>query len=180
MKAQTKALLCATMVGMAGLGVSGAIAQPGLAQPAPKPYAIDLEVYPALERTMPPANSCPQSVTVSQQSQPYREGSYAVDGVANLKGLASNFTMATSDDFSVTWVGQLNPRYRQCKATARMVKSDGNAYKGHSYLRLRFNQGKLYLILDMTGVSDANNYTLAITRKAIQNGNPVWTWSGSD
>jgi hypothetical protein len=162
----------------AGGAILGAIA-PALAQPIPKPAIIEFRVFPALERSAP-RNACPTTITVTEQPRPYREGGYTIDGIANLKYLASNFAIASSDDFSVTWVGQLNPQYRQCKATAGMVKARGDAYSGPSYLRLRFVQGKVYLILDMTGMSDANEYTTVIIRKALQNGNPTWAWGGTD
>jgi hypothetical protein len=162
-----------------GLGLGVAIAPHVLAQPAPQSSTVELQVFPALERNVQAA-TCPKTVTLTEQGRPYTEGSYTTDGAAPLKGLASNVAIAASDDFSVTWVGQLAPRYRQCKATASIVKRRGEDYSGHSYLRLRFVQGKLYLILDMTGMRDANNYTLQITKKAVQNGNPVWSWSGSD
>ncbi len=165
------------MAGVLMVGL-GAIA-PAIAQPIPKPSTIEFRVFPALDRSNQ-EHLCPTTLTVTEQAHPYREGGFTIDGSANFKHLASNFTIATSDDFSVTWVGQLNPQYRQCKATARMVKSRGANYSGPSYLRLRFVQGKVYLILDMTGMSDANEYTTVITRKMLQNGNPTWTWGGTD
>ncbi len=123
---------------------------------------------------------CPEKVVVIETSRPYREASYAIDGSANLSAIVENFTIATTDDFSVTWVAKLKPQYRNCKATAGMAKVGGEAYQGHSYLRLRFVGGKAYLILDMTGMRDPNNLTTVILKKSVRNGNPVWTWGGTD
>lgn len=162
-----------------GLGLGLAIAPGSLAQSVSASSAVELQVFPALEQDIQAA-VCPKTVTLTEQGRPYTEGSYTTDGSAQLKNLASNFAIATSDEFSVTWVGQLAPRYRQCKATASIVKRHGETYTGPSYLRLRFVRGKLYLILDMTGMRDANDYTMQITKQAVQNGNPIWSTSGSD
>lgn len=123
---------------------------------------------------------CPDKVIVTETPKPYREGSYAIDGSANLTSIAESFTIASSDDFSTTWVAKLKPAYSKCRGTARMVKVDRESYAGHSYLRLRLAGGKAYLILDMTGMSDANNLTPAILKKSVQSGNPVWSWGGTD
>ena len=142
--------------------------------------AIEMQVYRSVDRQDPQTVRCPEKVTLMEKPQAYREGSYAIDGSANLSQLADRFAVAATDDFSVTWVGTLKPAYQKCKATARIVKNDGEAYLTHSYLRLRFNGGKVYLILDMTGLSDANQLTTAILRKGVRNGNPFWTWGGTD
>lgn len=163
-----------------GLGLGLAIAPKSLAQPIPPSSAVELHVFPTLEQDDRSATACPKIVTLTEQGRPYTEGSYTTDGSADLKGLASNFAIATSDEFSVTWVGQLNPRYRPCTATASIGKRHGYDYTGHSYLRLRFVRGKLYLILDMTGRRDANEYTMQIIKKAVQNGKPTWSTRGSD
>jgi hypothetical protein len=57
---------------------------------------------------------------------------------------------------------------------------DGSPYKDHSYLRLRILRGKVYFILDMTGVRDANGFTSAILNTKVVQGNPRWTWGGTD
>lgn len=145
------------------------------AQAAP----IKLQVFKSID-AQENNHTCPPTVTVTQQSQPYREGGYAIDGSAKLGWLAESFTLAASDAFSATWVAKLKPQYRTCKAAAGMFQEGSDRYQGHSYLRLRFVDGKVYLILDMTGMSDANGLTPAITRKAVQQGNPVWTWAGTD
>ncbi|MBD1845506.1 hypothetical protein H6F89_19250 [Cyanobacteria bacterium FACHB-63] len=123
---------------------------------------------------------CPNEVTLTEASRPYREGGYTIDGSANLSAIAEKMTIATTDDFSVTWVGKLKPQYSKCKATAGITRIDGKAYQGHSHLRLRFANGKIYLILDMTGKADANGFTTVILQRSARNGNPSWTWGGTD
>jgi hypothetical protein len=123
---------------------------------------------------------CPEKVTLTENPRPYREGGYTIDGSANLSAIVENFTIATKDDFSVTWVGKLKPQYSKCKATAGMAKVGGETYQGHSYLRLRFVGGKAYLILDMTGMTDANEMTTAILKASVRQGNPIWAWGGTD
>ncbi len=140
---------------------------------------LDLKVLRAID-TQDPNVRCPAKVVITETSQPYREGSYAIDGTANLSAIATGFTIASSDDFSVTWVGKLKPQYSRCKATARIVKSDNEDFSGHSYLRMRFVGGKAYLILDMTGMSDANNLTPAILKKSVRGDKPIWSWGGTD
>lgn len=141
--------------------------------------SLELQVLKAID-TQNPGIRCPAKVVVTETSQPYREGSYAIDGSANLSTIANGWTIANSDDFSVTWVGKLKPQYSQCKATARIGKDGNEGYAGHSYLRMRFVGGKAYLILDMTGMSDANSLTPAILKKSVQSGKPVWSWGGTD
>jgi hypothetical protein len=82
--------------------------------------------------------------------------------------------------FSVTWVANLKPAYRKCVAAGGIVKYGNETYDSHSYLRIRFNGGKVFLILDMTGKRDVNGFTPAITKKSVNKGNPTWSWSGTD
>jgi hypothetical protein len=84
------------------------------------------------------------------------------------------------DPFSVTWVGTLKPQFKNCQAAAGMTTLDGQPFSKHSYLRLHFLKGKVYFILDMTGLRDANDYTTVILKKDIVKGNPRWTWGGTD
>lgn len=123
---------------------------------------------------------CPDKVTLTETSRPYREGGYTIDGSADLKAIAENMAISATDDFSVTWVGKLKPKYSKCKATASMTRVGGEAYQGHSYLRLRLVNGNAYLILDMTGKPDANSFTTVILQQSVRNGNPIWTWGGTD
>jgi hypothetical protein len=40
--------------------------------------------------------------------------------------------------------------------------------------------GKVYFILDMTGLGDLNDFTPVILKKDIFQGNPRWRWGGTD
>jgi hypothetical protein len=140
---------------------------------------IEMQVLTAIE-AQNSGGRCPDKVIVTETPRPYREGGYTIDGSANLGAIVENFTIANTDDFSVTWVAKLKPQYSKCKATAGMAKVGGETYQGHSYLRLRFVGGKAYLILDMTGMTDANQLTTAILKKSVRNGNPIWSWGGTD
>ncbi|HEY9596872.1 MAG TPA: hypothetical protein V6D33_04320 [Cyanophyceae cyanobacterium] len=118
--------------------------------------------------------SCPKQVTVNEESEPY-EGGFKVNGQAQLRAIASSFSIVDQDDFSVTWAATLKPQYSQCKATAGLGDE-----RGISYLRMRFVDGKVFLILDMTGLRDANGFTTEILSQSVENGNPVWQWGGTD
>jgi hypothetical protein len=142
-------------------------------------FPVELRVFKA--GTAPPASQhCPDKIIVDETPEPYREGSYTIKGKAKLDAIAENFTLATTDDFSATWVAKLKPAYAQCKATAAITKSRNESYQGVTYLRSRFVGGKIYLILDMTGLSDANQLTPSILKKSVQAGQPTWTWGGTD
>jgi hypothetical protein len=116
--------------------------------------------------------NCPQQVTVVEQGRPYREGSYTIDGYAKLDKISEKFAIASKDVFSVTWVAKLKQPFIKCRASAGSTENP--------HLRLRFIDSKIYLILDMTGKRDANQLTPAIVRQAVQDGNPVWSWAGTD
>lgn len=137
---------------------------------------IELQVLPVNG----PEQSCPQKVIAYQTPQPYREGGYAVDGMVNLSAIATNITLSPEQSFSAIWVGTLKPQYQNCKGTAGMVRLQDEDRAGHSYFRLQMEQGKVKMILDMTGLQDANGYTAQILKTSIQQGNPRWTWGGTD
>lgn len=118
--------------------------------------------------------NCPKQVTVNEDSEAY-EGGFKVNGRADLRSLAGPFSIVNQDAFSVTWVATLKPQYSQCKATAGLGDE-----RGISYLRMRFVDGKVSLILDMTGLRDANGFTSEILSQSVKNGNPVWQWGGTD
>ena len=158
-------------VGLGALALTLLITTPAKAAP------LELQVFKALDGV---TIRCPEKVVVNEQPEPYREGSYTIDGSANLSQLTDRMSIAAVDDFSVIWSGTLKPAYRQCKATARVVKNSNEASTEHPYLRLRFTGGKVYLILDMTGMSDANAFTTVILRRGVRNGNPFWSWGGTD
>ena len=158
-----------------GIGIAASLLSSLPAQAA----NLELQVFRAID-TQDSSVRCPAKVVLTETSQPYREGGYAIDGKANLSAIANGFTIADSNDFTVTWVAKLKPQYSQCKATARIVKAGNENFSGHSYLRMQFVGGKAYLILDMTGMSDANSLTTAILKQSVQRGNPVWSWGGTD
>jgi hypothetical protein len=122
---------------------------------------------------------CPEKVLAYQTARPYQEGSYAWDGMVSLGVIAAQVSVFKVDPFSVTWVGTLKPPFQNCRATAGIVKLDGQSSE-QSYLRMQFLNGKVYFILDMTGLSDANSLTPAILRHEVLQGNPRWRWGGTD
>ncbi|MGJ5673578.1 MAG: hypothetical protein ACR9NN_08215 [Nostochopsis sp.] len=124
--------------------------------------------------------NCPQKVVVTEQNAPYYEGGYTINGQAKLDAFAGPFAIASSDLFSVTWVANLKAAYQKCVAGGGMIKYDNEDYNSSSHLRIRFNGGKVFLILDMTGKRDTNGFTPSITKKGVNNGNPTWSWSGTD
>lgn len=139
---------------------------------------LELKVAPLLSRT--PGGPCPDALTLLETLQPHREGSYGVDGRAALGTVATGWRLANRDAFSATWAGDLKPAYKRCSASAGIVRSDNAPFKEHSYLRLRFNDGQVRLILDMTGMRDPNGYTPKILSAGISQGQPAWSWGGSD
>ncbi|MEH2332457.1 hypothetical protein [Nostoc sp.] len=48
---------------------------------------------------------------------------------------------------------------------------------GKSFL---FFNISLFPILDLAGGSDANDYPLVVLKNRLKNGNPTWTWGGTD
>jgi len=140
--------------------------------------SLELKVAPLLSRT--PSGPCPTSLSLSETLQPYREGSYGVQGQAALGSIASGWRLASRDVFSATWAGTLRAPYQRCMASAGIVRADNIGDQDHPYLRLRFNGGQVQLILDMTGRRDPNGYTPAILSAGLSQGLPVWSWGGSD
>jgi len=162
-----------------GLGTV-AIAQLSLfANPSfAEPNRLTLSVYPLNTRDSFPI--CPTEVSVTQTPRPYYEGGYTIDGSASLGWFARAFKIETSDQFSVTWVAKLQSKYQNCQASASITKINDEDFQDHSYLRMRLIDGNAYLILDMTGMRDANSLTPVIIKKDVKNGNPIWSWSGTD
>lgn len=140
--------------------------------------SFELKVAPLHSRT--PSGPCPETLSLVETLQPYREGSYGVNGRAPLGSIATDWRVESRDAFSVIWSGTLRPAYRRCTAAAGIVRADKAPFREHSYLRLRFSGGQVQLILDMTGMRDPNNYTTAILSAGISGGLPVWSWGGSD
>lgn len=140
--------------------------------------SLYLTVYPLLDN---PTNAkCPQSLVIQETSGKYYEGGYTRNGQANLSAIATHWKKQSSDPFSVTWVGTLKPEFQKCQASAGISKVDKEAFNSHSYLRARLISGKVFLVLDMTGLRDANNYTATIVKSGVTQGNPTWAWGGTD
>lgn len=149
----------------------------GLSAQAQGLQTIELKVHSENQQK----TSCPDNIVVTEQPHPYQEGSFATDGSVNLSAIATNISVSASNSFSVTWVGTLKPKYAKCLASAGITKVDGKDYSGHSnYLRMHFVKGKVYFILDLAGTSDPNDYPLIVLKNSIKNGNPSWTWGGTD
>ncbi len=139
---------------------------------------LTLKVRPVNSVAIQPA--CPAEIILNEKSRPYYEGGYTTDGSAKLDWLAGKFKVVASDEFSVTWSAKLQRKYQNCRATAGIAIAGDEAFKGHSYLRMRFSKGNVYLILDMTGMYDANRFTPVILKKEVKDGDPIWTWAGTD
>jgi hypothetical protein len=141
--------------------------------------ASTIEMQPRLAGD--PTNiRCPDKVMAYQTPQPYREGGYEIGGTVKLQAIATQISITQVDPFSVTWVGTLKAPFQRCQATAGMAVVDGKTFAEHSYLRLRFLNGKVYFILDMTSLRDANDFTPVILKKELFQGNPRWRWGGTD
>ncbi len=139
---------------------------------------MKLAVHPTNSNANRPI--CPTEVSINEQGRPYYEGGYTIDGSAKLDWLAGAFKIVASDEFSVTWGAKLQQKYQNCQATAGIAKSEDEPFQGHSYLRMQVTKGKVYLILDMTAMYDANRLTPVIIKKEVKDGNPIWTWAGTD
>jgi hypothetical protein len=163
--------LLSWVIGSVGVSLSSLISFSALAS--------TIEMQPRLAGD-PAKIRCPNKVIVTETPRPYREGGYETDGTVKLQMIATQITIAQVDPFSVVWVGTLKPPFQTCKATAGMTIVDGQPFKEHSYLRLRFLNGKVFFILDMTGMGDANDFTPVILKKDIFQGNPRWRWGGTD
>nr|WP_052324824.1 hypothetical protein [Hassalia byssoidea] len=138
---------------------------------------VELSVY---KSSNTPAANCPQKVIVTEQNAPYYEGGYTINGSAKLSSFAESFTISNTDPFSVTWVANLKPAFSKCIAAGSIVKSGTEDKNSDFHLRVRFTGGKVFLILDMTGLKDANNFFPVITKKGVTAGNPTWSWGGTD
>ncbi|MBE9157498.1 hypothetical protein IQ265_11785 [Nodosilinea sp. LEGE 06152] len=138
---------------------------------------MELSVLPLLNA---PAANCPERIVAHETMQPYFEGGFATNGMIKLRDIATHIQLSQSDRFSTTWVGTLRPEYRNCQASGAMLSIDNEDFEGHSYLRVQLANGQVKAILDMTGMRDANGLTTAITFKGLRDGNPRWTWGGTD
>ncbi|MEO0706048.1 MAG: hypothetical protein AAF050_10335 [Cyanobacteria bacterium J06649_5] len=127
-----------------------------------------------------PAVTCPEKLTAYETARPRSPGGYATDGMIQLSAIATDISTTKLDDFSAIWTGTLNAEYANCKASAGMTTLDGDAYQGHSYLRVQLADGKATVILDMTGMKDANDFTATLLEQTLRDGNPRWAWGGTD
>jgi hypothetical protein len=143
-------------------------------------YASTLELKTLALNDAQPSKGCPAKVIAYQTAKPYQEGSYATDGMIQLAAIATNIQLTQTTPFAAIWSGSLKPQYKDCRATAGLSVVDGSPYEGHSYLRMQIINGQAFVILDMTGMRDANDYTTVILFKGIRDGNPRWTWGGTD
>jgi hypothetical protein len=139
---------------------------------------FELKPFPLTDA--PQAVRCPQKVMASETSSPYQEGGYTLNGNVALGAIATQVAVAKVDPFSVTWVGTLKSPFQSCRASAGIVKTDGQPSSGTSHLRMQFLDGKVYFILDMTGMQDANGFTTTILKHSAVKGNPQWQWGGTD
>jgi len=138
---------------------------------------IELDVLPTLDA---PLDSCPPQLIAHETPRPYMEGSYAWDGMIKLRDIATNVRVATADTFSTTWVATLKPAFRNCEGSAIINRIDDEPYTGQSYLQVQLANGEVTATLDMTGIPDANGYTSTRLFGGLRDGNPRWTWGGSD
>ncbi|MGD1897661.1 MAG: hypothetical protein ACFB16_12000 [Phormidesmis sp.] len=138
--------------------------------------SIEMQVLPVGG----PGAGCPATLTAFETERPPTPGGFSTDGMIMLSAIASNISATQLNEFSATWTGALNPEHRNCKATAGIYSVDGERYWGHSYLRAQMIDGQVKVILDMTGMRDANGFTSSIVEQTMRDGNPRWTWGGTD
>jgi hypothetical protein len=137
---------------------------------------LELNVLPTLDS----GGTCPERLIAHETLRPYFEGGYSRDGMIKLRDIATNIAVARSDPFSTTWVGTLKPEYRDCEGTAIIDSIDNKPYEGQSYIRVQLADGQVEATLDMTGIPDANGFTSTLIFGGIRDGNPRWTWGGTD
>jgi hypothetical protein len=97
-----------------------------------------------------------------------------------LSAIATDIELIASNSFSTSWVGTLKPQYGDCQGTAIINNLDGEAYAGHSYLQVQLAEGQATVVLNMTGIPDANGFTSTLLASEMRDGNPRWAWGGSD
>jgi hypothetical protein len=137
---------------------------------------IELDVLP----TLTPEGTCPAQLIAHETPRPYVEGSYSRDGMIKLRDIATNVRLVNTDTFSTTWVATLKPEFRDCEGSAIINRIDDESYTGHSYLQVQLANGEVTAVLDMAGTPDANGFTATLMFGGLREGNPRWTWGGSD
>ena len=137
---------------------------------------IELNVLPTLDSE----GTCPELLIAHETPRPRFEGGYSRDGMIKLRDIATNISTARSDPFSTTWVGTLKPEYRDCEGSAIINRIDDVPYEGHSYIQVQLANGQVEATLDMTGIPDTNGFTSSLLFGGMREGNPRWTWGGTD
>jgi hypothetical protein len=137
---------------------------------------IELSILPTLDSE----GTCPERLIAHETLRPYFEGGYSRDGMIKLRDIATDIAIARSDPFSTTWVGTLQPEYRNCEGSAIINSIDDEPYEGHSYLQVQLTDGQVEATLDMTGIPDPNGFTSTLLLGGMREGNPRWTWGGTD
>lgn len=139
---------------------------------------IELRVRPLLSGQ---SGACPQTFIVAYETDYPHEMYQTKQGMIQLSAIATNISVTQRDNFSATWTGTLKPEYRNCRASAGIVKIEGEDFAGSSYLRLQLLDGKVKAILDMTGITDHNgDVTPIIIDQTMRSGNPRWTRGGEN
>lgn len=141
---------------------------------------IELNVLPLNGPAPSELDGCPEKLIAYETIRPRTPGGSARDGMIQLAAIATDITATQRDDFSATWVGTLKPEFQNCKASAGMTLLDGENYGGHSYIRVQLADGQAKVVLDMTGMPDANSFTSTLLDQTMRNGNPRWAWGGTD
>ena len=142
-----------------------------------KASELKLDIYPLANA---PMGNCPDFITIIQNFDPYFEGGYTLRGIAQLGDIANDFLISSQDIVSTTWSAVLKSEYAGCSATGRITEIDGEYYDFHSHITVRFLAGQLILNLDLTGLNDANEYTPVLLETGVREGNPFWSWGGTD
>ncbi|MEM6835671.1 MAG: hypothetical protein AAF609_02360 [Cyanobacteria bacterium P01_C01_bin.120] len=137
---------------------------------------IELEVLPTLRNE----GTCPTQLIAHETARPYVEGGFSRDGMIKLRDIATNVRVASSNTFSTTWIATLKPQFQNCQGSAIIDRIDDEAYEWHSYLQVQLDNGQVTATLDMSGIPDANGFTSTLIFGGLRDGNPRWTWGGSD
>ena len=137
---------------------------------------LELNVLPSLEST----GQCPDQLIAYETLRPYSEGGYGRDGMIQLSDIAMDIELTDSNTFSTTWVGTLKPQYGDCQGSAIINTIDDEAFSGQSYLQVQLADGQVTVMLDMTGIPDANGFTSTLLLSEVRDGNPRWAWGGTD
>lgn len=145
-----------------------------LSAQADAPQQSRLKFYPALFGAE--GMKCPEAIPFEEITAPYTEGGYSWSGTAHFEAFAGPFVQIAGDPFSVVWSAPLKPAYARCEGTAG--PEDDSEQMHH--LRLKLLKGKAILTLDVSGIGDANGYTLNLLSGGVKQGLPIWRLGGTD